>query len=300
VPAATAGPLLEPFILEHEKIPWNSSQENWHNVVRAIAVLLFSDDPKVGIERIRKLPEERLQGADVRHLLFLLASTRCPEATDLIIDLAMQQGVSRRDNIFYEAATLLSQSPNPRAEMGLVRLLEKLCDGEIASDAVWDLARALAKASKSKRSLEAEIRRRCKEPQSDLERGVLVYILCQIADYGAALSLCDLLTNHEMPLQDATEHIIEEAVTEHVPRGGNAYSLKPRNATELKKRLMRIALEQVRQRRTATGLLALIRKCRLERGWPVNEPVHPDIELLPRLEVPWLLLARKDNSSASG
>jgi hypothetical protein len=74
--------------------------------------------------------------------------------------------------------------------------------------------------------------------------------------------------------------------TQRVPAGGSSYYIKPREAAELKKRLLAIAHGDVTRRASALLLLDVIGQCRLEHGWPANEPRHPDIELLQQLESP--------------
>ena len=54
---------IEPFILEYEKESHGSGQDNWYDTVWWIAVLLFSDDPRVGVERIRRLPPDRTRSS---------------------------------------------------------------------------------------------------------------------------------------------------------------------------------------------------------------------------------------------
>ena len=95
--------------------------------------------------------------------------------------------------------------------------------------------------------------------------------------------------NDEFPMGYAAEHLIEEAVTQKVPAGGSSYYIKPRNAADLKKRLLSIACADLRRRASATHLLGIISRSRLEHGWPVNEPLHPDIELVKKLGGPWEL-----------
>jgi len=74
LPGEVVAAMVEPFISENEKPQWGSGNDNWYLVVRALAVLLFSDNPKLGIERIRKVPDYRLKNYHYRELLVPLAS----------------------------------------------------------------------------------------------------------------------------------------------------------------------------------------------------------------------------------
>ncbi len=95
--------------------------------------------------------------------------------------------------------------------------------------------------------------------------------------------------NDEFPMGYPVEHLIEEAITEKVPAGGSSYYIKPRKASDLKKRLLDIAFVDVKRRASATQLLGIIGRSRLEHGWPTNAFLHPDIELVEKLGGPWEL-----------
>jgi hypothetical protein len=280
--------ILEPFIAEQEAPQWGSNNDNWYMVVRALAILLFSDKPSLGIERILKLPEYRLKNYYIRELLVLLGASQLPEAVAMIVELALKPEIN--GDYLYEVATVLSNSRNPAAESGLVTLLDKFCTGQLNSnDAHSHLSRALARAAHADGTLWEEIKRRCAKPQSPRERHVLLHILGEAEGLETAACLCDLM-NDEFPMGYPAEYLIEEAVTQKIPAGGSSYYVKPRKASDLKKRLLNIAYADVKRRASATQLLGIIGRSRLEHGWPANEPLHPDIELVKKLDGPWELL----------
>jgi hypothetical protein len=284
----TVATILEPIITEHEKTQSGSNEGSWHLVVRALAVLLFSDNPTLGVDRIRKLPQFRLKNYYVRELLAPLSSCCAPEAVDLLIEIALTTGIERGH--LYSLAAFLSESPNPGADRGLFTLLDKMCSGEMNSaDATSDLVRGITRAPKMSRKIWSEIKRRCTSPRSAFERAVLVYILGEVDRPDAASCLMDLLSD-EFPVSYAEERIVEAAVIQHVPTGGNVYYERPREASELKKQLLDMAHADVKRRASALWLLGIVGKCRLEHGWPANEPFHPDIQLLLQIGVPWELL----------
>ncbi|MGP8240127.1 MAG: hypothetical protein ACLQVW_32590 [Limisphaerales bacterium] len=114
LPGDTMTAILEPFIAEHEAPQWGSNNDNWYMVVRALAILLFSDKPNLGIERIRKLPEYRLKNYYIRELLVLLGASQLPDAITLIVEIALKPEIN--EHYLYEVATVLSNSRNPTAE----------------------------------------------------------------------------------------------------------------------------------------------------------------------------------------
>lgn len=280
--------ILEPFIAEHETPQWGSNNDNWYMVVRALAILLFSDKPNLGIERIQKLPEYRLKNYYIRDLLVILGASRLPEAVSMIVELALKPEIN--EHYLYEVATVLSHSRNPAAESGLVTLFDKFCTGELDShNAHSHLPRTLARAAQTGGKLWEEIKKRCAKPQSPHEWHVLLHILSEVEGLDTAACLCDLM-NDEFPMDYAAERLIEAAVTQKVPAGGSSYYIMPRKASDLKKRLLNIAYSDVKRRASATELLGVIGRSRVEHGWPANEPLHPDIELMKKLGGPWELL----------
>jgi hypothetical protein len=288
LPSETVAPILEPFILENDKPTWESNNDNWHMVVRAIAVLLFSDDPRLGLERIRQMSGARLKSHSAEDLLILLGACPLAEAVDLIIELALKPEID--ESYFFAVATVLSESPSPSAERGLASLLEKLCSGALSSPhALGHLPRMIGRIAKKNRLIWDSIRQRCAKPHSQFERHILICILGEVGSYEAGMCLCDLLSDG-LPMNFQTADIIKGAVTGKIPAGGSAYYLEPREATQLKKRLINIAYADPNRQSLAMQFLGVILRCRLEHGWPANEPLHPDVELLNRIGIPWELL----------
>src|SRR6185437_9055847 len=247
---------LDRFIEEQEKEHRSSNNDTWYLVVRAIAILLFSDKPALGIARIRKLPEYRLKNYSVRDVLGLLGASQVPEAIDLIVELALKPEIN--EHYMYEVATVLSKSHNPAAEGALVKLLDKFCSGELNShDAHSHCPKAFAQAAKSEGRIWQEIKRGCANVGSTHERKVLLSILSEADGLDISGCLCDLI-DPELPFGYAAEHVIEESVTRRVPAGGTSCYIKPREASDFKKRLSNIANSDVNRKASATRLLDII------------------------------------------
>lgn len=280
---------LEPFIAEHEKEPRGGEHDSWYAVVRCLAALLFSDTPSAGTERIRRLPPRRIQSYHVREILRLLGACQAPEAADLLIELAGVPEVHRHCS--YELVTALSNNVNAKAQRHLLDLFDRLCSGELprGHDTVDPLAKAIARAAKLDDTIRASIKARCRDISSPLQHQVLARILQEIGDGDSALMLCDFI-HDEFPITYDMERLVEAIATTHVPAGGSCYCVKPREAPHLKKQLLETALKDLNRRASSLELLAVITQCRLEHGFPDNEPIHPDIEAMRQSPVPWELL----------
>jgi len=290
VPGKEAAQALEPFMAAHEKVPRGGEPDNWYHVVRCLAVLLFSDTPAFGVERIRRLPPERLKAYYIREIFRLLGASRAPEAGELLVELAGVREIHR--HYFYELVTALSENENAKARRHLLDLFDILRSGKLPQphDARRALSKAIAHAAKIDDFVRAGIESRCENARSTFERGILCDTLQEIGDDDAALTLCKLI-HDEFPITYDVARLVETVATTHVPAGGNSYYVKPREASALKKRLLHTALNDLSRKLSALELLAVITWCRLEHGYPPNEAFHPDIDALKRIPLPWQLLA---------
>jgi hypothetical protein len=252
-------------------------------------VLLFSDTPSAGTERIRRLPPQRIKSYHVREILRLLGACQAPEAADLLIELAGVPEIHR--HCFYELVTALSNNVNAKAQHYLLHLFDRLCSGELprGHDTVDPLAKSIAHAAKRDDTIRAGITARCRNVSSTLQRQVLATILHEIADDDSALMLSDLIHDEFLITHDMVR-LVEAIATTHVPAGGSSYYIRPRDASHLKKRLLETAVKDLTRRTSSLELLAVITHCRLEHGFPANEPIHPDIEAMRQNTVPWQLL----------
>ena len=172
----------------------------------------------------------------------------------------------------------------------MLDLFDRLCTGELprGHDTVDQLAKAIARAAKMDETIRAGVKARCRSANSAFERQVLARILQEIADDDSALMLCDLI-HDEFPVTYDMEQLVKVIATTHVPAGGSSYYIRPREASDFKKRLLEIALNDLSRRTSSLELLAVLMQCRLEHGFPVNEPIHPDVDLIRQNPLPWQL-----------
>ncbi len=285
LPGEQIADALEPFIQEHEKRPFGGN-DNWHSVVECLAILLFSDNPKVGVERTRRLPEYRLKDYNVREILGLLAICHAPDAAERLVELAVVPEI--RERYPHELCEAMSQNVNSRAHQGLLKILDQLANG--TQNMVEPLGKAIAHAAKVDPNILEEVESRCKRVGFTSERSALAIVLHELGTERAALALSDLI-HDEIPVSYHMEQLVEAVAENKVPAGSSSsYYLEPRRATGLRKRLYDIAMNDVTRRTSALELLAVIAECRLEHGQPVDEPIHPNFEALGRGQFPWQIM----------
>lgn len=290
LPGKEVADALEPFIEEHEKEACGSGNDNWYVVVECVALLLFSDNPRIGVGRIRQLPSSRLKSYHFRDILGLLGLCHAPEAAEYLLEVSGVREI--RDHCFRELVMAMSENVNPQPHHGLLNLLDGLAArlSPRGHDRVEPLAKAIARVAKTDAEIWDEIKSRCKRARSMAEQEVLAQVLHEIGSDGAAAVLCDLI-HDEFPILYRMEQLVEAVAERRVPAGGSgAYYLEPRAVVRLRKRLFDIAVNDSTRRMSTLELLAVIAECRLEHGQPQDEPLHPDIELLKQRPTPWPLL----------
>lgn len=289
VPGKEIAIALEPFFAEHEKEPYGSSNDTWYAAIQGFATLLFSDDPTAGVARIRRVPPHRLRDYYVRDILELLGACRVPEAASFLVELSAIPEI--RERYFRELTTALSDSTSPTAHQGLLDLLDQTSKGELSAgyDTIEPLAKNLAKVAVANEKVWADIKSRCKTSTSKAERDVLARILYEIGTDEAAFVLCDLI-HDEYPLYGLIMRMVEDLAESRTPAGGSgSFYVRPRALTDLRKRLIRLAKTDTKRKSSALELLAVISAHRLERGFPIDEPLHPDIDSLSKDITPWPL-----------
>lgn len=289
LPGKAVADALEPFIAEHEKESW-SGQDQWHAVAECLAVLLFSDDPRVGVERIRQLPPNRTKSHHLRDVLYILGSCRAPEAGELLDSFTDDPEVL--DRYPHELMTALSENGSPVAKKSVLQLFNRLAAGQRPSprDLIEPLAKALAHFAATDAGYCATIQTHCREANTTVEREVLAHCLHLMDTEAAALAVCDLIRDDaRMPYE--VVRLVQGVAENRVPAGGGgAYYLQPRGAGPLRRRLYEIARSDATRRLSALELLAVIAECRLEHGMPPDEPFHPDADTLADDSVPWPLI----------
>jgi hypothetical protein len=177
LPGKEVASALEPFIAEHEKHPWSSGQDNWYAVVQCLAVLLFSDDPRVGVERIRRLPPNRLKSYHIRDILGLLGICRAPEAGELLVSFSAASEITGQ--YFHELLAAMSESEAPSAKEGVMGLLNRLAAGQLPAshNTIEPLAKAVARFARMDSTVWETIKARCRNATNPAELEVLAHSL---------------------------------------------------------------------------------------------------------------------------
>jgi hypothetical protein len=279
-PAAAALDAMEPFVAKHER-PIYGGGDQWYSVCRALAVLLFSADPAVGIERIRRLPEERMRSHDAREIFAIVA--RCPAT--VAADFLLEQSTSPDAPVRTEVLEALAAHHDPRCHARLAEILAAppAARRHRADYQIQHLSLQLAHEDKGFRvALTQGLSALPRGSLSPLQAGLLV----ELATPEAFLALLA----HFPGDHAAMERALHDVVLEKIPLGSaSTYYLAPHPRAELKRRLFAIYLSDDSTRAGAYAALTFLRKLRAEHGLHPDEPLHPDITRLAALDRPWPL-----------
>jgi hypothetical protein len=281
IPEGRMATILEPVLAQ---VRAHSIHNNGGLLTRLLCLLPFVDEPKAGVKRIREiLTEFRVSWYDNRELLFALACCADETALELLHGLRdLSDAVFR--HIAKDWLEALASCPLPEAREKLLAFVDTdphAAERILPDYAVNSLAGHLAGLARSNTSIAGRIAARTTEPLSGQQRTILEKVLARLgtpAGLLAALNLIDDASRQPIPYE--IFKAIEDVFLEKKPSGGNAqsYSLMPREASDLKACLFRMAKHDPRRSRSAYRLLAQIENWRLEYGRPPSEPRHPAID----------------------
>ncbi len=295
LPGAETLAVLDPIITKIENEPSYSNPDHWYVAERCLSVLLFSDNPALGVERIRHTLPRMLNSYHAKNLIQVLGLCRASEAAEFLTELIGNRDVLR--HCMWEYINALAESRQPQGRRALLRLLDKLGDspdlvGNGRFDAIRGLGEALARVAEEDDEMWSEIKRRCEGSLNTSQREALVWTLEKLDTDEAALAACLLLRDEpRFHIGQLSMHIIENALFYRVQaETANSYYLQPKPANAFRMRLMEQALHNPTCHRSSLASLAEIETRRRDIGKPPDEPRHPDIASLTAINMPWPLL----------
>ncbi len=272
---------LEPFIAESEKPSMNSGHDPWYGLVKGFAMLLASDYPAAAVERMRRLPPARLQNYHGRDLFSALAACPKPEAAEFLVELSRTLPAEAAS--YPDLIEALSASPHPACRN---RLLEMAVEpaAQRAPDA---LRRGFVQAAREDPAFGRALQERLLS-LGERERAIFIASLRDLESEAAMLALLELPDLR--PLAQTLHDMVREVGFGRVAQGSGGHHLVPRAANAVRQKLAGLLLSDSPDHRAiAASLLAAIQAHRLDYGQPLDEPLHPDATLIPRLAGPWPL-----------
>lgn len=267
---------------------------NWYLAERCLALLLFSDQPKLGVDRIRQLPERILRSYKIREIIGLLGLCRAKEGAEYLAELAGRYDLIRFCP--HEYLNAVVECRQKVAWQALLRILDdlgrgRIGDRDVLGTLVFELGRALGRIAKQDKEIWAEIRNRCEKETSGDAWNVLLAALQEVNTNDALLSACKLPRDQgQSPMWVEPPRHFQDMFTDQVPAGSQgSYYIRPRLLADVRKILLHQFLDDPLRKKSSLMLLIWIELLRFEVGKPIGEPRHPDIALLNAITAPWLL-----------
>jgi hypothetical protein len=272
LPGRRLAQALEPFIAEHEAVNYGSNDQ-WYAVEKALRLLLFSDAPAAAVERMRRLPEARMNSYHARDIFALLARSPAPEAAVLLLEYS--NAIPLRGGAFSELLDALAMSPDTRCHARLLELLH-VPEAEMPGGNRSNLHRCILHVAESDAAFRVQLTEAIRQGTVQWE---------QPPRFGPTIGNAELLesmlgSGDLRLIERELRQLIVELAETHEAAGGGSYYVFPADATVTKQRLARVLASGEPNAEVASRLLAVLRLKRIEHGQPAREPLHPDVSLL--------------------
>jgi HEAT repeat protein len=277
--------LLEPIFDQFRKQGvYNNDSLSLLN--RILHLLPFVEPPARGIAKIRELSTEfHLHPHNHRDLLMALGQCKCAEGLAFLRDLASQTGAGFQQ-IAREWFESVASSPLPDAKTLLLSSIDPdvtdgIGDFDFPDYTADHLAGLLANIANADTAVAERLLHLTNQPISAKRRQILAKIVVRLdaaQPLATALNLIDDTSPQPIPYE--LWRALEDVFLEKRPYKGNpqSYTLVPRAAGDIKKRLFEMAENDPRRTRSARSLLGQIEGWRLEHGRPSSEPRHPSYD----------------------
>jgi hypothetical protein len=260
--------------------------DNAHLLVRIVCMVPFIDPCAAAIAHLSELSQEfRLPLYDKRDLLTALSQSRCDEGFLMLCSFARPDDPAFQ-NIAKDWFQTISDSPHPAARSVLMScidpsILDGIGDISFPNHDLGFIAGRIARFAQQAPSVLDRLMQLTEQSLSGQRRLVLAKTLAWIDSPEALMAGLNLIDDTaEQPLPYELWKATEDLILEQRPYKGNpqSYTLVPRAAADVRRRLFEMARHDSRRARTAMDLLGQIEEWRLEYGRPMSEPRHPMVE----------------------
>ena len=254
--------------------------------LRFLCILPFVDSPPRGIARIRELlSETRLALHYQRGLLMALGQCSHNEGLSLLRDIARQNDAAFQ-NIAREWLEAIAACPLPGGTAILLNFIdaevtEGVGDLSLPDYAADFLAARLSERAQAVPGLAERILQLSTQPVSVQRRLILAKVVASLDSPQSLLAGLNLIDDTAtQPIPYDVWKAVEDVFLEKRPYKDypQSYTLVPRAASDIKKRLFEMVEHDSRRARSAYNLLGQIEEWRLEYGRPRSEPRHPAYE----------------------
>jgi hypothetical protein len=272
------------LIAEHVFAEGVHTNQNAWLLKRALCLLPYLDDPAAAIAHLREaLRRSRLAGWELRELFSALGHSRSDAALELLRDVAIDNPPSMKGawQQWIDGVQNLDGAASHELLLGFLSKDE--LQPAIASMEDYErerLASSIAHVADIDMSTRGEIFKLGDEALTPEQRALLLHVFAVIGTPDAVTAALEVVSRRGEAMPYALSQAFENLCLERRPSPAmaNAYTLVPRPATNLRRRLFEILMTDDASRTSAFDLLGQIELWRLEYGRPPVEPRHPAIE----------------------
>lgn len=251
----------------------------------------FIDPPSTGVARLREIVAAiRIPKHEFREVVTALGASRSNDALDFLKELAAQggdglQGLTRE---WIDAVAALG---TPESRQVLLSFINPDL-GQIDIEKHFDyhdhecLALHLLNIANSESAVKDRLYLLCARQLSPAMRSLVADVITRLGTSSALSAGIELIHDGtKPPIPYQLSQGLERLFLERRPYGKseNTYTLEPRSANEIRRRLFDMVLTDDSRMRSAWTLLGQIELWRVENGRPTSEPRHPDFDS----GVPW-------------
>lgn len=290
LPGEETARALDPTIARAAAGARTSDQDPWWLGVRAIKLLLASDQPVLGVDRARLHWAGISRSTTVQGVLQALAIRGKGVAEAFLLELSHATNGSEwwiQDLALALAAVLSTGRVRLLTELWLTRV----APGPQHANASGAFAEAVAVAARSDPSEFAELSELAGQESGGLVRDLAARVLARVGTAEAAMVACQLIDDNLSPSLPASAHrlILDQfsVVEASTPYGWS--EVHPRASNVFRANLLKLAAADKRRNRTARELLLELEVRRAEEGRPIDEPRHPDVSGWVDSETAWYL-----------
>lgn len=294
IPGSEIYKTVNPIITKLENDPRSYSGNDWWLAERCFALLLFSDEPRLGVERIQQLPDTICRSYKMRELIRLLGLCRAQEAAEYLAEIAEKYEILKFCMAEYlDSLVIAGKQISSETIFRIFEDLkaEKIDDNELKNVLILHLGKALGQVSKQNSYFLGRIKVLCEQATKSDENKILLEALETIGTEEAAKWACLLARDDgSMVRWDGPPLVIQDSLINKIPGElTGSYYEQSKSSNEIRKVLLEQALNDSQRKRTSLALLVWIENKRLELGRPMNETRHPNVSRLGEIGMPWPL-----------
>jgi len=268
---------------EQRAAKWADPQVNWR-LEEWLDLLPFSDRPSALLEALDRTVDIRWPIPRMTHLFTSLQNAPGEEVEEVIIELG------RRDPALF-GHQWRSALMNRQTTSAYIRLFSVLLDPNVPDKAKkelesWHVREDLARHLKQHPEFRSELLKRYSDPAMLVIRPIVERALTAVPDIETVAQLVGAKAaggGYDKALRSAIRNMA--LMDQHMPGHSGMIETVPIDASELRKRLLTIALSDGGEAELAKWCLIAIDRIRYSLGRPETEPRHPDIDSA----VPWPL-----------